>query len=71
MKLTYIRWGMTIIETMGLKLTKLKEQESRTRLVEAENFARLTIIKLLGDEQLTETFNGEKRDDFLDGLVFE
>ncbi len=63
------KWRSQVVH--GLKLTKLKEQESRTRLVEAENFARLTIIKLLGDEQLTETFNGEKRDDFLDGLVFE
>lgn len=47
-----------------------EEPDSETRMAEAEDLVRRSLVRVLEDEELRETFSGKGREPFLDDLVF-
>ena len=54
----------------GLRLDKLKSDQSGELLFEAENLVRNALIKIISNEELIKRFNGPNREEFLDSLLF-
>jgi len=54
----------------GLRLSKLKSEESRELIVCLEEIIRQSMLKILGDPELVKCFNSKERETFLDGLAF-
>lgn len=61
-------WRSRIVH--GLRLSNLKGEESDSLLVELEELVRRSLIAILGSENLTKTFDGGRREEYLDSLAF-
>jgi len=61
-------WRSKIVH--GLRLAKLNPAKSRELLLDLESLVRQSLRKILGDQVLTEQFDGKDREEFLDDLVF-
>jgi len=62
-------WRSKIVH--GLRLSKLKEENSYMLLVELEEIVRRSLVKVLDNDSMAKTFDGKRRDEFLDGLAFQ
>lgn len=62
-------WRSKIVR--GLHLGKLKEDKSKELMCEIESVARNSLIRILSERSLTQEFNSKKRENYLDGLVFQ
>jgi len=54
----------------GGRLTKLASEDSLVRIREAEGLVRRALRKLLSESELASSFDGEHREAYLDGLIF-
>ena len=61
-------WRSKIVH--GLRLAKSNPEKSRELLLDLESLVRQSLRKILGDQVLTEQFDGKDREEFLDDLVF-
>jgi energy-converting hydrogenase A subunit M len=61
-------WRSKIVH--GLRLAKLTDKKSKTLIEQLEINVRQSLVKILSDRNLIETFDGKKRETFLDSLVF-
>lgn len=55
----------------GSKLSKLSETESAKILQGVEELVRKALIEILQNNELIKKIDGKKREDFLDGLIFD
>ena len=61
-------WRCRVVH--GMRLRKLKSEESEGRMHEAESMIRTSMQRILLDKLLIKHFNGKDRERFLDDLVF-
>jgi hypothetical protein len=61
-------WRSRIVH--GLRLSNLKGEKSDSLLVELEEFVRRSLVAILDREHLTKTFDGGRREEYLDSLAF-
>jgi hypothetical protein len=61
-------WRSKVVH--GLRLAKLTSDESHRLLVSLESIVRRSIVRILSNVSLTAIFDGKKREEYLDGLVF-
>jgi len=61
-------WRSRIVH--GFRLSNLKGGESNPLLVELEELVRRSLVAILENESLTKTFDGGRREEYLDSLAF-
>jgi hypothetical protein len=61
-------WRCRVVH--GMRLSKLKPEESERIMHEAESMVRDSLKRILGDPTLIKHFNGTNREPYLDDLVF-
>lgn len=61
-------WRSKIVH--GLRLSKLQREKSNALLVELEELVRRSLVGILASENLTEVFDGGRREEYLDSLAF-
>lgn len=62
-------WRSKVVH--GLRLARLKSQESQRLIVELEDVVRRSLMAVLSDSLLITKFDGGARERYLDGLVFK
>ena len=61
-------WRSKIVH--GLRLSSLQGEKSNSLLVELEEFVRRSLVAILENESLSKTFDGGRREEYLDSLAF-
>jgi hypothetical protein len=61
-------WRSKIVH--GLRVTNISEEDSQSLLLELETFVRSSLLAILGNQSIAETFDGKGRERFLDGLAY-
>jgi hypothetical protein len=61
-------WRSRVVH--GMRLTKLSAKKSEEIMLEAEDFLRKTLNRLLRKHGLARTFSGKEREHYLDNLIF-
>ena len=62
-------WRSKVVH--GSRLSKLSGTESAKILHEVEQLVRKALIAILQNNELIEKIDGKKREEFLDGLIFD
>jgi hypothetical protein len=62
-------WRSKVVH--GLRLSNLTEEESIKISHDAETLLRNTFLRILGDPEMIDRFDGDSRDEYLDSLVFD
>ena len=61
-------WRSRIVH--GFRLSNLKGEKSNSLLVELEELVRRSLVAILESESLSKTFDGGRREEYLDSLAF-
>ena len=61
-------WRSKIVH--GLRRSNLQREKSNALLVELEELVRRSMVGILAGENLTEVFDGGRREKYLDSLAF-
>jgi hypothetical protein len=61
-------WRSRIVH--GLRLSNVKGEKSDSLLVELEELVRRSLVEILGSETMVKTFDGGRREEYLDSLAF-
>jgi hypothetical protein len=61
-------WRSRIVH--GLRLSSVKGEKSDSLSVELEELVRRSLVQILGSEAMVKTFDGGRREEYLDSLAF-